>query len=291
MKLLHYKEQNRIKLAFKTDKGVFDAEKLNELGEKTIPTALCDMMREKSAKQTAERLSELDDALLEKAAVDESGLEYAPAVFAPGKILCIGLNYYAHGSEIKMNIPETPTVFSKFNTALTAHNSVIELPDKAEKFDYEAELVIVMGERCKNVSHDEALSKVFGYTVGNDFSARDLQMLTGQWLLGKSCDGFAPIGPCIALADDIDPQKLNIGCRVNGVLRQSSNTDNMIFDCAEIVSYISRYMTLEAGDIIFTGTPSGVILGKPEEERVWLKAGDEVEVFVEGIGTLRNVLG
>lgn len=291
MKLLHYKEKDRIKLAFKTEEGVFDAEKLNELSEKAVPAALCDMMREKSAKRTAEILSRLDKSVLEKAALDESSLEYAPAVFAPGKILCIGLNYYAHGSEIKMDIPKTPTLFSKFNTALTAHNSVIELPKKAERFDYEAELVIIMGERCKNVSHDEALSKVFGYTVGNDFSARDLQMLTGQWLLGKSCDGFAPIGPYIAPAEDIDPQKLDIGCRVNGVVTQSSNTENMIFDCAEIVSYISQYMTLEAGDIIFTGTPSGVILGKPEEQRVWLKSGDVVEIFIEGIGTLKNTLG
>lgn len=290
MKLLHYKKENEVRFAYKFDDGVYDAKILSELTQNDVPADLAEMMEKHSAKETADILAKLDKAVIEKAALEEEKLEFAPAVPNPGKILCIGLNYYAHGSEIKMNIPKTPTLFSKFNTALAAHNSAITLPEKAERFDYEAELVIVMGESCKNVSHDEALSKVFGYTVGNDFSARDLQLLTGQWLIGKSCDGFAPVGPYIIPAEGVDPQKLNIGCRVNGVTTQSSNTENMIFDCAEIVSYISQYMTLEAGDIIFTGTPSGVILGKPEEERVWLKAGDEVEVFVEGIGTLKNIL-
>lgn len=290
MKLLHYKKENEIKLAFKTESGVYDAAKLNELSEKKLPVTLAEAMEQKSAENIESALADIDAAVLAKAAIDENVIEFAPAVPNPGKILCIGLNYYAHGSEIKMNIPKTPTLFSKFNTALAAHNGTVVLPEKAERFDYEAELVIIIGEKCKNVSREDALSKVFGYTAGNDFSARDLQMLTGQWLIGKSCDGFAPVGPYIAFADDIQPQKLDIACRVNGVTVQSSNTENMIFDCAEIVSYISQYMTLEAGDIIFTGTPSGVILGKPEDERIWLKAGDEVEIIIEGIGTLKNKL-
>ncbi|MBP1556546.1 MAG: fumarylacetoacetate hydrolase family protein [Oscillospiraceae bacterium] len=290
MKLLHYKNGNNICLAFKTENGVFDAAKINELCGKKLPVTLAEVMEKKAAKEIEAALADIDAAVLAKAAVDESAIEFAPAVPNPGKILCIGLNYYAHGSEIKMNIPKTPTLFSKFNTALAAHNEAVYLPEKAERFDYEAELVIVIGEKCKNVSREDALSKVFGYTAGNDFSARDLQMLTGQWLIGKSCDGFAPVGPYIVPAEGIDPQKLDIACRVNGVTVQSSNTENMIFDCAEIVSYISQYMTLQAGDIIFTGTPSGVILGKPEEERVWLKAGDEVEIIIEGIGTLKNKL-
>ena len=274
MKLLHYKKNGVVKLAVKNGNGIFD-----------LPCKLDDLFA-----MDAEQLEKLENDAANTAPVDESRLVYAPAVPRPGKILCIGLNYYAHGKEIKMNIPSTPTIFSKFNNALTAHNDEIKLPEAARKFDYEAELVIVIGKKGKNIAKEEALSYVFGYTVGNDFSARDLQLLTGQWLLGKSCDQFAPLGPCIVTADGIDPQNLDIGCRVNGELVQNSNTENMIFDCAFLISYISKFITLEPGDVIFTGTPSGVILGKAEADQNWLKAGDEVEVFVEKIGSLKNKL-
>ena len=272
MKLLHYKTDDGIKLAVQNENGIFE-----------LPYTL-EQLFEMDAKQ----LEEVEKTAVN--AVDENGLVYAPSVPKPGKILCIGLNYYAHGKEIKMNIPATPTVFSKFNNALAAHNDEIKLPKEAYKFDYEAELVIVIGKKGKDIPEKDALSHVFGYTVGNDFSARDLQLLTGQWLLGKSCDQFAPLGPCIVTAEGIDPQKLDIGCRVNGETVQSSNTENMIFDCAFLISYISKYITLEPGDVIFTGTPSGVILGKAEGEQNWLKQGDEVEVFVENIGSLKNKL-
>jgi len=272
MKLLHYKKDGVIKLAVQNESGIFD-----------LPYSLNDLFG-----METEQLKAIEKQAVN--AVDESKLVYAPAVPAPGKILCIGLNYYAHGKEIKMNIPETPTVFSKFNNALTAHNEVIKLPKEAFKFDYEAELVIIIGKKGKDIPKEDALSYVFGYTVGNDFSARDLQLLTGQWLLGKSCDQFAPLGPCIVTAEGIDPQKLDIGCKVNGEVVQNSNTENMIFNCDFLISYISKYITLEPGDIIFTGTPSGVILGKAEGEQNWLKAGDEVEVFVEKIGSLKNKL-
>ena len=272
MKLLHYKTADGVKLAVSKENGIFE-----------LPYKL-----EQLFGMDAKQLEEVEDAAVN--VIDESSLVYAPSVPAPGKILCIGLNYYAHGKEIKMNIPATPTVFSKFNNALAANNDVIKLPKEAYKFDYEAELVIVIGKKGKDIPEEDALGYVFGYTVGNDFSARDLQLLTGQWLLGKSCDQFAPLGPCIVTAEGIDPQKLDIGCKVNGVTVQSSNTENMIFDCAFLISYISKYITLEPGDVIFTGTPSGVILGKTEDEQNWLKAGDEVEVFVEKIGSLKNKL-
>ena len=201
---------------------------------------------------------------------------YAPVVTKPEKIICVGLNYADHAKEANMDIPDYPVLFSKFNNALAAHKQVISLPKKAEKFDYEAELVIVMGKEATKVSKEEALSYVFGYTVGNDFSARDLQFRTGQWLLGKSCDDFAPIGPYIVTSDEIDPQNLEISCKVNGEIRQSAHTRDMIFDCATIISYLSQYMTLKPGDLIFTGTPEGVIVGYPEEQQQWLKSGDEV---------------
>ena len=131
---------------------------------------------------------------------------------------------------------------------------------------------------------------MFGYTVGNDLSARDLQFRTGQWLLGKTCDQFAPTGPYLVTADELDPTNLDIELKVNGEVKQSANTRDMIFDCATIVSYLSQHMTLKPGDIIFSGTPDGVILGYPEEQRVWLKSGDEVQVTIENIGTLTNIL-
>lgn len=220
--------------------------------------------------------------------VSEESIRWLPCVTSPEKIICVGLNYVSHTSETKMEIPKYPVLFSKFNNALAAHREAIALPASAEQFDYEAELVIVIGRETRNVAKKEALSRVFGYAPGNDLSARDLQLRTHQWLLGKTCDGFAPVGPCITTADEIDPQSLKIECRVNGELRQSASTRDMIFDCATIVSYISQFMTLKPGDIIFTGTPAGVILGMPQENRRWLKSGDEVQVTIEKLGTLVN---
>lgn len=222
--------------------------------------------------------------------VSDENITYAPCISEPEKIICVGLNYVDHAEESKMEIPTSPVLFSKFNNALAAHNQTIALPTNAEKYDYEAELVIVIGKEASNVSKDDALSYVFGYAVGNDLSARDLQFRTGQWLLGKSLDHFAPIGPELVTADQVDPTNLNISCKVNGETRQSSNTRDMIFDCATIISYVSEYMTLKPGDVIFSGTPDGVILGYPEDQQIWLKSGDEVEVSIEDIGTLFNVL-
>lgn len=223
--------------------------------------------------------------------VPKEEIRYLPCVTKPEKILCVGLNYISHTSETKMEIPEHPVLFNKYNNALAAHGQKIALPSSAEQFDYEAELVIVIGREARNVTKGNALSCVFGYTPGNDLSARDLQFRTNQWLLGKTCDGFAPIGPCITTADEIEnPQSLKIESRVNGELRQCANTRDMIFDCATIVSYISQFMTLRPGDIIFTGTPSGVILGMSKEKQQWLKPGDEVRVTIEKLGTLVNVM-
>ena len=190
-----------------------------------------------------------------------------------------------------MAIPASPVLFSKFNNALSAHKATIQIPPSATKVDYEVELVIVIGKTIHNVSPAEALSCVFGYATGNDLSDRGAQFKTSQWLLGKTCDGFAPVGPYIVTADEIpNPDQLHLECRVNGEVRQSSNTSDMIFNCATLISYISHYMTLQPGDLIFTGTPEGVIVGYPEEKQVWLKAGDEIVSAVEGLGELRIVL-
>jgi 2-keto-4-pentenoate hydratase/2-oxohepta-3-ene-1,7-dioic acid hydratase in catechol pathway len=221
----------------------------------------------------------------------ESGVCFLPCVAEPEKILCVGLNYASHTSETKMEIPRYPVLFNKYNNALAAHRQKIHLPSLAKQFDYEAELVVVMGREARGVPKEDALSYVFGYAPGNDLSARDLQTRTHQWMLGKTCDSFAPVGPCITTADEVgNPQSLQIECRVNGDLRQSANTGEMIFDCASIVSYISQYMTLRPGDIIFTGTPAGVVMGMPKEKQRWLEAGDEVRVTIEKLGTLANVM-
>jgi 2-keto-4-pentenoate hydratase/2-oxohepta-3-ene-1,7-dioic acid hydratase in catechol pathway len=235
-------------------------------------------------------LASIRQCIDEAPALDMESIRFAPAVPGPEKILCVGLNYADHAAEAHQALPETPTLFSKFSSALNAHGNVIRLPKGAKMFDYEAELVIIIGRKASCISKDEALPYIFGYTTGNDFSARDLQGRTTQWLLGKTPDTFAPCGPYIVPADEINISKLSVQSYVNGQLRQDGNTKNMIFDCATIVSYASQFMTLRPGDLIFTGTPQGVIVGYPREKRVWLRAGDEVKIKIEGIGELVNKL-
>ena len=220
----------------------------------------------------------------------ESELRIGPSVYAPGKILAVGLNYRRHAEETGAALPETPVLFSKFGNSLAATCAPVPLPPVATQYDYEVELGVVIGRRASRVKVDEALECVLGYCTANDLSARDLQFRTSQWLLGKSLDRFCPVGPYLVTRDDVpDPQRLALSTRVNGELRQSSTTADMIFSVAEIVSYASHYMTLEPGDLIITGTPEGVILGMPEP-RTWLKPGDEVTVEVEGLGRLVSPL-
>ncbi|WP_393971557.1 fumarylacetoacetate hydrolase family protein [Oxyplasma meridianum] len=219
----------------------------------------------------------------------EGEFRYAPAIGKPGKILCIGLNYKSHIEETNDKPPEFPVIFSKFTNSIAGHEEDIPLPVNSNQVDYEGELGLIIGKEAYMVPENQALGHVFGYFVGNDVSARDLQRKTSQWLLGKTCEKFFPTGPCIVTADEIpEPQKLSIKTTVNGEIRQNSNTSNMIFSCKNLISYISQYMKLEPGDVISTGTPDGVIAGFPEEKRVWLSDGDVVEVEIEKIGKIRN---
>lgn len=285
MKLLQFSRGGETRLGILTENGILDVRKAAD-GRPGAPGTMEEAVRGGEA-----ALRALADLKPEGAALlPEESAGFLPCVTRPEKILCVGLNYVSHTSETRMEIPEYPVLFSKFTNALAAHRQSIALPRTAVQFDYEAELVIVIGKEARNVSREDALSHVFGYAPGNDLSARDLQFRTHQWLLGKTCDGFAPVGPCITTADGVDPSSLSIECRVNGELRQSANTRDMIFDCAAVVSYASQYMTLRPGDLIFTGTPSGVILGMPEEKRRWLKAGDEVWVTIEKLGSLVNTM-
>lgn len=222
--------------------------------------------------------------------IPESEAVFLPPVSDPEKILCIGLNYKQHILEFerKDGVPDYPVIFGKFRNALIAHKDSVRLCKASSQHDYEAEIVIVIGKTCKDVSREEALDYVFGYTLANDISARDLQHLTNQWMAGKSCDTFCPVGPCIATADSVKYNEMHIVGRKNGEIRQESDSSLMIYDIPYLVSFISSIMTLKPGDLILTGTPSGVIGGRPENERDWLKDGDTVSVTVDGIGTLEN---
>ena len=225
----------------------------------------------------------------ESALLPADQVTLGPCVPQPGKILCVGLNYAKHAAEGGQAIPETPVLFSKFNNSLAGPDEDVPLPAGAVEYDYEVELTAVIGGTTRDVSVEDALDHVAGYCCSNDVSARDLQMLTGQWLLGKTLDKFLPLGPWLVTSDEVpDPQALGLRCWLNGELRQDSNTADMIFSVAAIVSYASRYMTLEAGDVISTGTPEGVIMGM--DPRVWMKAGDVVSVEVDGLGRLTNRL-
>lgn len=291
MKLVQYFKEDEICLGVKTDKGIVDVRAAVTKFAETVPVHLQDFL---CHSEEIARLSTLVNRVVEEDVAElfltEEEVTYAPAVTNPEKILCIGLNYIDHAKETNMAIPTSPILFSKFNNALAAHRDEVVIPQGTEQMDYEAELVIVMGKKAKNVSEEEALSYVFGYSAGNDISARDLQMKTHQWLLGKTPDGFAPVGPCIVTSDEINPHELKVECRINGEIRQQGTTNNMIFNCAALISYISKYMTLKPGDIIFTGTPAGVILGYPKEKQVWLKSGDEMIVSIESIGELKTIL-
>jgi 2-keto-4-pentenoate hydratase/2-oxohepta-3-ene-1,7-dioic acid hydratase in catechol pathway len=214
-------------------------------------------------------------------------VELGPPVPDPEKILCLGLNYPEHAAEAELDIPPVPTFFAKFRNSLVGPASPIILPAASHFIDYEGELVVVIGKRCKHVSEQEALAYVAGYSVCNDVSARDLQMQTSQWTAGKAIDTFLPMGPGIVLAADIpDPQALTLTTRVNGEVVQHESTSQMIFSVAATIAFLSSFMTLEPGDVIATGTPSGI--GARRQPPLFLRAGDIVEVEIEPIGMIRN---
>lgn len=204
------------------------------------------------------------------------------------KVICVGLNYTDHANEQGVRPPDEPVIFMKPYTAIIGPTDAIVYPPSIKKLDYEAELGVVIGRICRGILKDEASDYILGYTAFDDVSARDVQFKDGQWTRGKSFDTFAPIGPWIVTADEItNPHALKIMSRVNGEIRQNSNTGNMIFKVDEIVSFVSRVMTLDAGDIIATGTPSGVGIFMKPKPRL-LNVGDIVEIEIEKIGKIRN---
>lgn len=214
----------------------------------------------------------------------ESSVRWGSPLSRPSKIVCVGLNYAKHANESGMEAPEEPVLFFKSSSAIVGPYDPIIIPKGSEKTDWEVELAVVIGKEASHISESEALDHVAGYVLHNDVSERTFQLeRSGQWVKGKSCDTFAPIGPFIATKDEIkNPNNLDLWLKLNGELMQKSNTSDFIFNIQEVVSYISQFMTLLPGDIISTGTPSGVGLGLSPPR--YLKEGDEVELGVEGLG-------
>jgi 2-keto-4-pentenoate hydratase/2-oxohepta-3-ene-1,7-dioic acid hydratase in catechol pathway len=293
VKIIHFQSPEGLRFGIQTDAGIVDIRAvLAKIPCHGVPTSLDELLLGGVSAQ--ESLKEYIGSISGEGAgapwlLAEEKITFAPCVPHPGKILCIGLNYRRHAYESGAAVPATPVIFSKFSNALAGHRQSVRLEKNAEQYDYEAELVVVMGRRARFITEADALNYVFGYCTGNDLSARDLQTRTSQWLLGKTLDHFMPIGPYLVTADEAgNAQSLGIWCWVNGVMRQNSNTKDMVFTIAQLVSYLSQYITLEPGDLISTGTPEGVILGM--KEKIWLKPNDVVEIEVEGLGKLVNVM-
>ncbi len=221
--------------------------------------------------------------------IDIDSVRLAPPIVRPPKIICVGKNYSSHAQEMGGSAPTLPVIFSKFSSAVCGHRDAVVLPLITEKVDFEAELVVVIGTPGKFIDRGRALEHVFGYTCGNDISARDWQKEKpgGQWLLGKTFDTFAPVGPCIVTAEEVpDPQNLKVQMLLNGEVMQDQSTADMIFPIDELIAHISQFVTLEVGDLIFTGTPSGV--GAARTPPRFLKRGDDLEVRIESVGALKN---
>lgn len=285
MKILYFRKNNQLVPGILTEKGIIDVCSASAFfREKELP----------DAPLSNEDIAELQKVMHNAASQPELFLQYpapeiGPCVPRPSKIICIGLNYRKHAEESGMAIPTVPIAFTKYNNTLVDYGKAVTLGAEGEQFDYEVELGVVIGKKCKNVPREKALEYVFGYCTANDLSCRDLQFKTSQWLLGKSLDHFLPLGKCLVTADEVgNPQQLQLTCTVNGEQRQNSNTADMIFSVAEIIEFLSRYMTLEPGDLILTGTPSGVIMGLPEKN--WLKPGDKVTVSIEKLGSTENTM-
>ena len=238
----------------------------------------------------AQLLGELADAV---ATADGPALELIgdprPPLPDPDKIVCIGLNYRSHAAEAGIDPPGVPTIFAKFRNALTADGVEVTLPAASSKVDYEAEVAVVIGSRCREVEPGDALEHIAGYTLLNDLSARDLQFATPQWMPGKVFDGSAPCGPALVTPDEAGPHDgIAFKLELNGETMQEASTSDLIFSVPELISHLSRWMTLEPGDIVSTGTPSGV--GSARDPRVWLKPGDEVVITSPTLGSLSTTL-
>lgn len=280
-------------LGVKTPRGVLDVAGVERDRKAGLPTTALDVITGAGNFQAlAALLSNGAAAAPTNRLIPEAQVRFGNIIDKPGKILCVGLNYAAHAAEGGSPPPKEPIMFNKFNTAMNHHNGTIEISKETTppKWDYEAELVLVMATGGKDIAEADALNHVFGYASGNDFTNRDLQNRSAQWMLGKTQDKSGPFGPWLVSADQVDVNNLNMKMIVNGEVRQDTNTKLMIFNCAQIIAYCSRAFTLEPGDVIFTGTCEGVINGYPKDKQVWLKPGDKMVTQIEKIGELHVTL-
>lgn len=255
---------------------------------------LCDI--DPKLPTTLKGILEADQGLMAAASALAAGMTKGPFVTGrllapianPSKVICIGLNYRDHAIETNSPIPEEPVVFNKFPQAVVGPDDNVVLPAVAHEVDYEAELVVIIGKQGRRIRKEDAFQYVAGYTVGNDVSARDWQKGRpgGQWLLGKTPDTFAPTGPHLVTADEVDPHNLKVQLRLNGATMQNSSTKELIFGIDELIAHLSKLFALQPGDLIFTGTPPGV--GAARKPPVYIKPGDTMEVEIEGLGILVN---
>jgi 2-keto-4-pentenoate hydratase/2-oxohepta-3-ene-1,7-dioic acid hydratase in catechol pathway len=284
MKLLYFLNTNhKPTLGLETAAGILDVDSWCEFSN--IPKFSDHMLCNEELQKLNKIITEED--ILPHFFLQEDKITITSCVPHPSKIICIGLNYRKHAAESNMAVPTVPVVFNKFNNTLLHFEQDVSLGNVGEQFDYEVELGVVIGKKCKNIKKEQALHHVLGYCTANDMSCRDLQFRSSQWLMGKSLDGFLPLGKYVVTTDEIpDPQNLELTCWVNGERRQHSNTSDMIFSITEIIEDLSHHMTLEPGDLILTGTPAGVILGMAEKN--WLKPGDVVKVEIEKLGASEN---
>ena len=285
MKIVSFFAQGDLRPGVETENGVVDVRSAADAAGVPAPRTARELIAggENARAQLDSVLSSAPETL------DPQQLRYGPPVPDPDKVICVGANYRKHSEEAGLPVPEQPIYFAKYRNSLVGHGAQVAIPPVTEKVDYEVELVVVIGRPAYQVGVEEALEHVFGYATGNDLSARELQMRTSQWMFGKAIDGFAPLGPAVVTADEVpDPQDLSLKLWVNGEVRQDSTTKDMVFSVAELVSDLSQIMTLEPGDLIYTGTPEGVILGK--EDKVWLKPGDEVTCEAGAFGRLTTTL-
>jgi len=278
MRLVTYKSDRGARAGVLRDGRVIDA--WDALGDERVPSVRALLERDLLG-----RLARRLDG--DGPPVDQVSLDVP--VPDPDKIVCIGLNYRSHAAEAGIEAPSAPTFFAKFRNALTPSDTEVTLPAASEKVDYEAEVAFVIGRRCREVSEQQAPECVAGYTLLNDLSARDLQFATPQWMPGKVFDGSAPCGPALVTPDEaVANGTIEIALELNGETMQSASTDDLVFSVAALTSHLSRLMTLEPGDIISTGTPSGV--GSVRDPRVWLTDGDEIRVHSPTIGELRTTI-
>eukprot|EP00239_Pterosperma_sp_CCMP1384_P009622 CAMPEP_0197862470 /NCGR_PEP_ID=MMETSP1438-20131217/39256_1 /TAXON_ID=1461541 /ORGANISM="Pterosperma sp., Strain CCMP1384" /LENGTH=284 /DNA_ID=CAMNT_0043480039 /DNA_START=77 /DNA_END=931 /DNA_ORIENTATION=+ len=281
MRLITYESAGQLKVGADLGDEIVDL----SAADSTIPTDMLSLL------QGGEAVLAACKSAISKGVcrLPSSSVKIKAPIYNPEKVLCVGMNYVDHCTEQNIPVPTEPVIFNKFASCICAPgDDIIYTGTPTENLDFEVELVIVMGKDCKNVTKEDARAHIAGFTVAHDVSARDWQLKKngGQWLIGKAMDTYAPIGPAIVTTDSIDPHVQGIRCKVNDQTVQDSNTEQMCFNCDEVVAWISRFMTLKTGDLILTGTPPGV--GCFRKPPMWLKAGDVVTCEIDNIGSITN---